>query len=166
MKFQELYQKQGAPFNGGSLLSLDPGHTTGWAYWEDDNLVEFGQIKTKDMHEGIDNLTALIDRLNPPVVVFEDYRVYKWKSKQHEWSELHTPKLIGAIQTICYQLGIEHFKQPAHIAKTFATDKKLKEWDFWIEGQPHCRDAIRHGIYFLLFGEVKGKHKAPTNTVG
>jgi hypothetical protein len=36
-------------------------------------------------------------------------------------------------------------------AKAFVTDQKLKEWGFWKEGMRHSRDAIRHGLYFLLF---------------
>jgi hypothetical protein len=26
----------------------------------------------------------------------------------------------------------------------------LKKWDFWKPGMRHSRDAIRHGIYWLL----------------
>ena len=35
-------------------------------------------------------------------------------------------------------------------AKGFVTDAKLKEWGLWQDGLRHSRDAIRHGIYFLV----------------
>ena len=47
--------------------------------------------------------------------------------------------------------NIPTHKQMASTAKTFATDKKLREWGFWERGMRHARDAIRHGCYFLLF---------------
>jgi hypothetical protein len=46
--------------------------------------------------------------------------------------------------------------QMATTAKTFVTDEKLKQWGFWQEGMRHSRDAIRHGLYFLLFYKKGG----------
>ena len=147
-------------------MSLDPGHTTGYAFWKDGELTDFGEVNTKDISTGIDNLSQLLMEVPLTEVVAEDYRVYKWKSKHHEWSELHTPRLIGVIECLCWQNELPLFKQPAHIAKNFANDEKLKAWGFWKPGMRHARDAIRHGIYFSLFGEVTALHKSGKNTVG
>lgn len=40
-------------------------------------------------------------------------------------------------------------KQQPSLAKSTATDDRMKEWGLWIPGQPHARDALRHGITFL-----------------
>ncbi len=38
------------------------------------------------------------------VVVSESYRIYSWKTKQHTWASLFTPRLIGALQFITADL--------------------------------------------------------------
>ena len=146
------------PFNA-SLLSFDPGQTTGWVYFEGTTLVKAGQLKTRDLEEGIQAVSELIREYMPDEIVLEDYRVYSWKAKEHSFSELHTPKLIGSMYAIAHALGIPVTKQPAHIAKRFCTDKKLQQWGFYISGQRHARDAIRHACYYILFGSIQGKHK-------
>lgn len=88
-------------------------------------------------------------------VVIEDYRVYSWKTKDHAWAGLHTSRLIGATELICYDAGLDLTKQTAQQAKGFCTDDKLQAWGLWQEGQRHARDAIRHALYYLLFRVAK-----------
>lgn len=172
MNFAELVTKSrtgGEPVYSGSLLSLDPGHTTGWAYFEGLELIASGEVNTKDQMDWLDTLMDLFKEYGPDEVVFEDYRVYKWRVQQHAHSELHTSKLIGAIQMVAQLLGLNYHKQPASVAKDFCNDKKLKEWGFYVAGQRHARDAIRHGCYFIMFGEKdkwQRKSKKAKTTVG
>jgi len=158
-----LRSKAGKPLYTKSLLSFDPGQTTGWAYFEGDALVKQGQAKTKDLEEGIVNLTKMIDTLDPQEIVLEDYRIYSWKAKEHSFSELHTPKLIGSIYAIAHARGIPVTKQPAHLAKRFCTDKKLQLWKLYAPGQRHARDAVRHACFYILFGATQENHK-PSNS--
>lgn len=156
MEFSELVRKSrtsGVPVYSGTLLSLDPGHTTGYAIFKDLELIESGQLDTKEQEEWINTLKPLFQKHRYTEVVFEDYRVYKWRVQQHAHSELHTSKLIGAIQAVCLYEGLTYHKQPASVAKDFCNDQKLREWGFYVEGQRHARDAIRHGCYFIMFGE-------------
>jgi len=150
-----LTQKGGPEFEG-LLLSLDPGHTTGWAVFENYKLVACGQIIAAGIdHELFQAFNSLFTQYNPVHIVFEDYRIYAWRKSQHVGSELLTTQVIGAIQTIASMDPtriIPISKQPASVAKNFCTDAKLQEWGFWPKGQKHARDAIRHGCYFLLFG--------------
>jgi hypothetical protein len=159
VNFHELVQrtrKSGElPFSG-KLLALDPGQTTGWAYFEGTSLKLFGQLQTGEINPNtLKNIRNLVTVACPAeVCVFEDYRVYGWRAKQHAFSELHTTQLIGLIQTELMSNGIEYHKQMAVVAKSFATDDRLKEWGFWeaTAGQKHARDAIRHGCHFITFG--------------
>jgi len=71
-----------------------------------------------------------------------------------------TTRVIGCIETLCIVNGIHDItKQPAHIAKSFCTDKKLKDWGFYQKAHRHANDAIRHGAYYLLFGPIKRKDR-------
>lgn len=149
------------------ILALDPGHTTGWALFEGCDLEASGQLDTSDIAKAVKAFEFLMDD-NPDVVVLEDYRIYKWRQKQHVGSDMLTTRVIGCIETV----AIQHFvntiiKQPAHVAKGFCTDAKLKDWGYYHTGQRHARDAIRHGCYFILFGAVQKKDRnINTTTVG
>ncbi len=166
MTFYELAKKLNANMDQ-MVLAFDPGHTTGWAFFEHDILqVEHGEIDTSDMVTAVKEIDLLIGMYHPTVVVMEDYRVYRWRAKHHVGSELLTVQVIGCIQTIAIQEQVENIiKQPAHIAKGFCTDSKLKEWGFHHKGEKHGMDAIRHGCYYLLFGPIQKKDKQGS-TVG
>jgi len=140
-----------------TLLSLDPGETTGFAVFERGHLGKCLHLRTKPIDEGVDGLNSLIGAIKPDVIVYESYRVYGWKTEQHAYSDLHTPQLIGAIQTIARLKSIPVHSQSAQVAKQFCTDMKLKEWGVYERGFKHGRDAVRHGCYFLLFNQ----HKVP-----
>ncbi len=148
-------------------LVFDPGHTTGWCAFEGIELKERGQIDTQSIDVATPSIMELFDIWVPNVVIYEDYRIYKWRQKHHVGSELMTTQVIGCIKTISAIGGIPTFTQPAQIAKAFCTDKKLKAWGFYDKGQRHSNDAVRHGCYAILFGTVQRKHKGSYNkTVG
>lgn len=170
---QKVHQSRGTTMPvGKAVLCFDPGHTTGWAmFLPVDGVYGLhcsGEIDTDDMEKAPDAIGDLIDTFSPHIVVIEDYRVYKWRAKHHAGSTLLTARVIGCIETLAYIEPVEHiYKQPAHIAKGFCDDAKLREWGFYVEGEKHARDAIRHGCYFLLFGAIKRKDRQQVGpTVG
>lgn len=136
------------------VLALDPGETTGYAFFKGAALVEYGQVDMKV--DKVNKVRKMLLEFRPDIVVAENYRVYEWKAKIHSWSSLFTPRLLEAIKTLCELQGIPVKLQMAQTAKGFCTTKKLKEWDFYPVGRPHAADAVRHGCYFLLFGTEKG----------
>lgn len=133
------------------LLAIDPGETTGWCLFNGLKLHTFSQLATKE--EGYEAVLKLFAEERPDVVVVENYRVYGHMSNQHKWEELYTPKLIGGLELLCHQKGIQMFEQMAFQAKGFVSDDKLREWGFWQKGKQHARDSIRHACYFLLFNK-------------
>lgn len=141
------------------VICLDPGETTGWAVFRKNELSECGQLDTSKLGEISKELYAFI-RLHcgqaPPrdcLVLYENYRVYAHKSKQHINAGLHTPKLIGIIEAVCQLLDVPTHHQMAATAKPFCTDDKLVEWGYYQTGERHANDAVRHGCYYLLFGK-------------
>lgn len=141
------------------LLCLDPGHTTGWCVFEGIKLSTWGQTDTivnrVGNNEGdLDWLAfeQLLTQTRPERIVCEDYRVYSHKLDRHTNSRILTIHIIGALEYYCAMHDIPLEFRLAAAAKGFVTDDKLKAWGFYQPGMRHSRDAIRHGIYELLFG--------------
>ena len=174
MDFIELVSAAGRnkDHEADRILCFDPGHTTGWAFFEKALLVDAGELDTTSIEACILNTGYLFESYPPDIVVIEDYRIYKWRQKQHVGSEMLTTRIIGCLETLTIQnfsyRGWVHkiVKQPAHVAKGFCTDKKLKEWEMDKPGMRHARDAIRHGCYFILFGAIRPEDKHGGVTVG
>lgn len=137
-----------------TILTFDPGETTGYSIWKDMKLHTAGQIKTVPVFETAVWLRQFIRDWDPKVVVIEEYRVYSHKTDDHAHNDMHTSRLIGCMESILAFEG-KHppVMQSASSAKGFCTDEKLKDWDFWQKGERHARDAIRHGVYFLCHGK-------------
>ena len=156
MQFPELVrqiarQKERAVFTG-QVLAIDPGETTGIAEFENLNRVKAYQVSTKDIEQGARQVTPILLNTNWDRVIVEEYRVFSWRAKQHSWSHLHTAQLIGSIKGTCALEDLRVVMQTPQSAKGFCDNVKLKDWGFYIKGEPHARDAIRHGCYYLLFG--------------
>ncbi len=142
------------PFTG-SLLSFDPGETTGWSEWKGYKMVNFGELSTSSIPDASLHLYDYIGEINPDFIVTEEYRVYGHKTQDHAWSPMHTSRLIGAIECIAALQRVPVIFQGAGQAKGFAKDEKLKNWDLWKKGQRHARDSIRHALYWFLFNYPK-----------
>lgn len=161
MTFNELRNKSQKPEQRfcGRILAFDPGETTGYCCFattmDEAKIAQAGQIKTWPMEEAVASLTDIIVKMQPDKIVFESYQVYEWKADDHSWSQIPTVQVIGCLQTLCIQMGIPYKTQTAQVAKQFCTDEKLEAWGYWMKGYRHARDAIRHGCYFLLFGQQK-----------
>lgn len=135
-----------------NLIALDPGETTGYAHFKSGALVSYGQLETGAID--IVAITALQSRIRiASLVAVENYQVYAWKTKSHAWDTLHTPRLIGCIECLCALEGKKLYKQTAQNAKKFASDNKLRHWGMYARGQPHARDAIRHGVFRTMFNK-------------
>lgn len=146
------------PFEG-RLLAFDPGETTGWSFFQANadqsiRMTHCGQEKTWPQSDMVKGITKLIDTYEPTAIVYELYAVYEWKAESHSWSQVPTLHIIGCIETLCIQRGIPFYTQTAQIAKNFCTDKHLELWGLYQKGQKHARDSIRHGTFFLLFGQT------------
>jgi len=148
------------PFEG-TLLSLDPGETTGYAIFvatkDSAQLFEAGQLKTWPLDDCIAALDTLLDKAFPTrqstnLALFESYNVYAHKLEQHTHSSVPTVQIIGSLKTLLILRKQRWITQTAQVGKGFAKDEKLQKWGFYLEGKKHARDATRHGCYFLLFG--------------
>jgi len=148
---QKVSQNQSQDNIPKKLLSIDPGETTGWALFEKGKLTQHGHLDIKKDGLKIINETFVFRDFIDHMVI-EDYKVYPKNLKDHSLSALVTPRLIGSFEYFAMLHFIPITYQMAGTAKGFVTDDKLKQWGYWIVGEKHSRDAIRHGCYWLLFG--------------
>ena len=180
-----------SPVSKRLIICFDPGETTGAAVFYRGLLLCAGQFITSELVISQPQIKWMLnmqceelmtywspgfaewDRrgllgdlsVYPPVVIIEDYRVYGWKTDQHSWAHLHTPKLIGliygeAVRRLAYfhgmdfdRIKIDILTPMAHEAKQFCTDTKLHDWGYHKGVPRHGRDAVRHGCQYLMFGK-------------
>jgi len=126
------------------VLSLDPGGTTGWAYWKDTWKLEMnrGQV------EGLIPAWQLLMEIRPDVVVCEGFYY-----QRREKVVLDSKEVIGIAKLWCHQFEATYVEQtPAIVGKkAFWNDNKLKELGLWIPNQVHAMDATRHLLYYMTF---------------
>ncbi len=143
------------------LLCLDPGDTTGFAFFRDGVLTSYEQCSRKS-----ETMLQLIEHYRPQVITCERYVIYSWKTETHAWSDVPTLRLIGVIEFICMQKKIMLVMQGTQAVKNFCTDKRLKEWGYFNKEKKHSMDAVRHGCFYLLFGKLKPKGNATKTRKG
>ncbi len=146
-----LQQRKGTNKVPSVLIALDPGETTGVAVFKEGVLSLVDQIAQREFDLAIKEMASLISTTEPTIAIIEDYKVYSHKADAHKWSKLHTPRLIGGIQALCILHEVPYRMQMAS-AKSFCNDERLKDWRMYQVGKPHATDAVRHGLYFILFG--------------
>jgi hypothetical protein len=153
MTYDELLRKTRGFIPKGKILGIDPGETTGVAVFLDSSFVSCDQLKTKEMPLAADTMSRYIMNQRPDIIVMEAYRIYNWKTRSHANSDVHTLRLIGAIQYIAYLDGIPVVFQGAGEGKGFCTNEKLEEWGFYSAAKRHAMDATRHIAHYLLFNK-------------
>lgn len=153
MKFEEFCVKarikiDQIPYR---LIALDPGETTGYTLFVNGIKKDTKQLDTHNMAQATKLLMNLLVKEQPDFLVYENYKVYDWKTESHSWSQLHTSQFIGTIRTLCTLHDIPYHTQMAQQAKGFCDDTKLKEWGYYDKGMKHARDAVRHACFYILF---------------
>ena len=160
----------------GNFSEKEGSGVTGWALFQDNDLVEFGDIKACDFDNIEEYWSAHTNLMWDKVrsvtfthnIVCESYRLQPGKAKQQSWSSLETPQLIGAMRMYNHlEEMLQHnfvLQDPA--IKARFSDEVLVELGiaekigkyYYILGRMtnlHERDAIRHGLYYLRYGVKK-----------
>lgn len=143
--------KGGLPSELGTrLLALDPGETTGVAYWQPDRrTILLQQWETKNLGLSFLHLRDVIQS-GIAQLYYEDYKVYDHKARDHVNNSLHTAQWIGGIRICSFLHGVPVTCLMASQGKAFWSDDKLKMCDVYSPGMQHARDACRHLLHHLL----------------
>ena len=135
--------------NNNYYLALDPGHTTGWATFDEDgNSSAVGQVKgLEGLHTFLSNITP-----HPEIIIFENFKLFGWKAAQQSGSQLETVQAIGVIKAACFGWGRIPFDQNPNIkpiAERYSGVKANKN-----HAESHKDDAYNHGIYYLVTNKL------------
>lgn len=140
------------------ILSLDPGVTTGYAFYE--TLSPIGVtaegrivpdpyvIDTYQVKDDVDATWVILNNARPDVVVYEKFTP---PSAQRFRVELFPVQVIGVARLYCLDRMIPEYSHTASAAKGLWTDTKLKTTGLWKPGKEyeHAMDALRHLLYHL-----------------
>ncbi len=131
------------------ILCFDPGKSTGWACLTvEDRQITLGEFGvSKDM-----TLSDVAHHFKEAdIVVYEGFWIDPKLAEKGflNYDEMPAPQVIGTIQTLAKQNGIEHVaKQSASLkppAYGFAGMKYQKG-----RKNMHSQDAIAHGVYYAV----------------
>lgn len=128
------------------IISVDPGETTGIAYWENDGTFISREALTQD--EILDKVETLSD---VTVIVVEDYRLRQGKQMVQTGSRFVAVQIIGALKAYARRVGAKFVLQPANVLTIAALHSGVKRPSN--HSKSHDIDAYNHGYYYF---ETKG----------
>lgn len=130
------------------LVALDPGQTTGILVVpseEDPWKMRAMQIGPQGHYR---ELLSLLDGWRPEVVLAESF-VYTGNTMR----ELISCEYIGVIKLFDQMRRgrTTTVWQNSSTGKQFWDNDKLREYNVWLPGMKHARDALRHYLYYRTF---------------
>jgi hypothetical protein len=128
------------------IISVDPGETTGIAYWSDKG--EFVEKEILTEEELFDKLERLE---NVTVVVCEDYRLRQGKQMVQTGSRFVAVQIIGALKAYAYKCKAKFVLQTANVLSVASLHSGIKRPSN--HSKSHDVDAYNHGYYYF---ETKG----------
>ena len=128
------------------VISVDPGETSGIAFWEDDGT--FISRETANQDELFDLIEHLSD---VTVIVCEDYRLRQGKQMAQTGSRFVAVQIIGALKAYARRVGAKFVLQPPNILTIAAMHSQVKRPSN--HAKSHDIDAYNHGFYYF---ETKG----------
>lgn len=140
------------------VIALDPGGTTGYASGVIDNGklgVVSGQAKWNEMQ-----LYLQLKMSGADIIIYERFEYRSKKAYNVDNVDLFPRNLIGVINLFVQKkeaqgTPIECYTQmPAQVLgkKAYWSDSKLKAAKVYKVGAPHANDAMRHLLYWAMFG--------------
>lgn len=129
------------------VISVDPGESTGIAFWEDDGTLI--SRTTYDMDQLLEFTT--IDDRSIKVIVCEDYRLRQGKQMVQTGSRFVAVQVIGALKSLAKRVGAKFVLQPANVLTVAALHSGIKRPSN--HAISHDIDAYNHGYYYF---ETKG----------
>lgn len=124
------------------LVAFDPGKTTGVADWTQEGGLATNELTVPEVYQCLEDM-ARDTRGFETRIVSESFviTVNTAKNTQAAWSL----NLIGVFQYFSWSYGWPLTMQSPTVAKTFATDAKLRHVGWWTKGRGgHANDASRH----------------------
>lgn len=143
------YMKSGSgktarvPTEIGWALSLDPGDASGWALWNENELVEMGIARENDLIDLFDSFAW--GRLKH--IVYEDWRLQKGRALQQAGSHMIASQVIGMAKLHARQTNASLWPQEVScLTMAMLHSGILRPAD---HSKTHDIDAVLHGFWWL-----------------
>lgn len=134
------------------ILSVDPGDTTGIAYWEDDGT--FLEQEALPFEELLDKLKSFTGNIT--AIVCEDYRLRGGRQIAQTGSRFVAVQVIGALKLLAKEKKAKFVLQPANVLTVAALHSGVKRPTN--HSKSHDVDAYNHGYYYFeTLGLLKPK---------
>lgn len=128
-----------------SILTLDPGESTGWCFLDRDNNLTAGTAPKDHLA-----VAERIDVLNPDIVVFETFNMYPGKAQSLIWNSFYPCEVIGVIKYRCASLDKYIVGQAPSIKKYAGPlPNKFIRYSKIERLTEHSKDACQHLCYYL-----------------
>lgn len=143
--------------NADHVIGVDPGGTTGLAYWVAPTNPDAGRspfegepVERKNKDQMLEDIGGWCQRLGSGlVVVCESYTITARTAKLSQ--QLDPLKIIGVLEFFEHMYGTRLVLQKPADAKRFSTDARLKAADMWKPTTGgHANDAQRHLFMYLV----------------
>ncbi len=128
------------------IISVDPGETSGIAYWSDGG--EFVEKEMLTQEQLFDKLEKLE---NVTAIVCEDYRLRQGKQMVQTGSRFVAVQIIGALKAYAQRIKAKFVLQPANVLTVASLHSGVKRPSN--HSKSHDVDAYNHGYYYF---ETKG----------
>jgi hypothetical protein len=125
------------------ILSVDPGDTTGIAYWEDDGT--FISREALPFEELLDKLNSFTGNIT--VIVCEDYRLRGGRQVAQTGSRFVAVQVIGALKLLAKESKARFVLQQPTVQTVASLHSGVKRPSN--HSKSHDIDAYNHGYYYL-----------------
>lgn len=127
-------------------ISIDPGKTNGWSYWEGTERLDAGEDQQMELYERIERYVE--DGLE--FILYENYVLRQSSAKAMIGNKFPAAQVIGVLKWLAHKHKLKIDTQmPAQ--KEFFDNDKLKRLGLYDKGMQHCRDSVRHALYYQFF---------------
>lgn len=147
-------------------LCIDPGETTGYSMWGDNDLLYADQLPMWTFIDAVEKWATTGDWTDlgdfeiagksdaerlPQAMVCEDWQLYPWIIREGglDFDKCRTARAIGAITHICRRLGIKLVFQGADIKKGAQAAGAEALYLTPVHENRHANDSIQHGVFYL-----------------
>jgi hypothetical protein len=126
-------------------IILDPGGTTGWLYWCD-NHIEHGVLGPREHHRELWHFLSATAGGSSVRIICE-----RFENRNEPFAMLMSNEYIGVVKCWhqAHYLNSTLVIQGASQAKRWATDDKLEVLGYDKIRPKHCKDAMRHWVYYV-----------------
>lgn len=132
------------------VMCIDPGKASGLAILELDNdnvsIIDSLELSQQKACQWIVDNISKVDK-----VVCEDFIISARTAKMKTSDTRYSLEIIGLIRYYCIINKRPLILQTPVKMKTFFSGWSLRDFNLWSKsGEGHKRDAIRHGVLYLL----------------